>query len=294
MTLTKPRNIQRNIQVNRKLLSLYGLKWNPFAAGVPTDALMATPAAQSFLWRIEQLVREGGFAAIHGEPGTGKSVVLRMLAARLETITDVTTGVLTRPQARPNDFYRELGELFGVALSPHNRWAGAKALRERWRTHIEASMCRPVLLIDEAQEMLPSVLGELRLLCSTELDSRQVLTVVLAGDSRLAEKLCLPELLSVVTRIRTRLHTEPACAEQLQGYLRHALEQVGNPHLLMADAVVGTLCEHAAGNLRVLMNPGHELLAVALERKLDCIDEKLFFEVYGQNIERCGRKVSAR
>jgi general secretion pathway protein A len=279
--------------VNKKLLSLYGLKWNPFTPDVPAEALLVTPKIESFAWRIEQLVREGGFAAIHGDPGTGKSVVLRILATRLEAIADVTVGVLSRPQAHANDFYRELGELFGVALSPHNRWAGAKALRQRWKTHIEASLCRPVLLVDEAQEMLPSVLGELRLLCSTDLDSRQVLTVVLAGDQRLADKLRTPELMALGSRLRTRLRLEPACPEELQAHLRHVLAQAGSPKLI-ADAVVTTLSEHAAGNLRVLMNLGHELLAAAVEREAATIDEKLFFEVYGQTIERRGRKVGAR
>ena len=75
-----------------------------------------------------------------------------------------------------------MGDLFGVELRPHNRWAGAKVLRERWQTHIDASLARPVLVVDEAQEMLSTVLSELRLLCSTRLDSHILLTVVLAGD----------------------------------------------------------------------------------------------------------------
>jgi len=62
----------------------------------------------------------------------------------------------------------------------------------------------------------------------------------------------------------------------------------------MKPAVMTALCEHAAGNLRVLMNLGHELLAVAIERELDGIDEKLFFEVYGQSAAPRGRKVGAR
>ena len=69
--------------MTKKLLQLYGLKWNPFAPDVPTDALRATARLESFGWRIEQRAREGGFAAILGEPGTGKSVTLRLLAARL-------------------------------------------------------------------------------------------------------------------------------------------------------------------------------------------------------------------
>ena len=79
--------------------------------------------------------------------------------------------MLSRPQASLADFYREMGDLFGVELRPHNRWGGAKVLRERWQTHIDAALSRPVLLVDEAQEMQPAVLAELRLLSSAELDS---------------------------------------------------------------------------------------------------------------------------
>ena len=50
------------------------------------------------------------------------------------------------------DFYRELGHLFGVVLSPNNRWHSSKTLREKWRTHIEAAAYRRALIIDEAEE----------------------------------------------------------------------------------------------------------------------------------------------
>src|SRR5262249_56054141 len=87
---------------------------------------------------------------------------------------------------------------------PHNRWAGCKALRERWQAHIDAALVRPVLIVDEAQEMVPKVLAELRLLASTRLDSHILLTVVLAGDGRLVERFRSEELLPLVTPIRTR------------------------------------------------------------------------------------------
>jgi len=115
--------------VNNKMLVLYGLKWNPFTPSVPTEALHLTTRLESFCWRVQQLAGEGGFALVTGAPGCGKSAALRILSASLATQRDVTVGVISRPQANIADFYREMGELFGVELRPHNRYGGARILR---------------------------------------------------------------------------------------------------------------------------------------------------------------------
>jgi len=59
--------------MNRKLLAVYGLKYNPFSQEVPTEALVATPQVEHFAWRVENLAREGGFALSTGAAGHGKS-----------------------------------------------------------------------------------------------------------------------------------------------------------------------------------------------------------------------------
>lgn len=265
--------------MSKKLQALYSLKYNPFCQEVPVSALFVSPAVEHFCWRIEHQLGEGGFALVTGVPGSGKSVVLRIVAERLDNLGEVNVGVLTRPHASVADFYRELGDLFEVTLTPSNRWGGAKALRQKWIAHIEGSLYRPVLLIDEAQAMTPSVLCELRLLGSTELDSRSILTAVLAGDERLVKKLQTEELMPMASRIRCRLRCGSVEPQILQECLVHHLRQAGNPRLI-AKPVIQALSEHAAGNYRVLMNMANDLLAAALQREADQIDEKLFFEVF--------------
>jgi type II secretory pathway predicted ATPase ExeA len=278
---------------SKKLLALYGLKWNPFSPELPSEGLLATPRIEHFAWRVEQLVQEGGFALVTGEPGTGKSVALRIVAGRLQTLRDVTVGVIERPQSKSPDFYRELGDIFAVKLAPHNRWCGFKALRERWKTYLASSRIRPVLLIDEAQEMSPEVLSELRILSSADFDATSLLTVVLSGDGRLLELLRHEDLVPLGTRIRTRLVTESASRDELLELLQHALAKAGNATLLTPE-LMDTLVDHSAGNYRLLMTMGGELLAYGMAHEATQLDEKCYLEVYQPRNTRPALKKKAR
>jgi type II secretory pathway predicted ATPase ExeA len=188
---------------------------------------------------------------------------------------------MERPQSSTADFYRELGDIFGVTLSAHNRWGGFKALRARWCEHIASTLTRPVLILDEAQEAPTAVLSELRLLASKDLDSRQLLSVVFAGDARLPERFRTAELLPLGSRIRRRLVLDYASRDELCACLDHLLHVAGNPSLMTAE-LKATLADHAAGNYRVLMNLADELLVSAADRDLPRLDEKLYFEVFAQ------------
>ena len=112
---------------DKQLLALYGLKWNPFLPNIPVEALWSPPQIDSFFFRVENLVMDGGFALICGEPGLGKSKNLQLLAQRLNRMGEVVVGVMERPQSNLSDFYREMGALFGVSLSPANRYEARAA-----------------------------------------------------------------------------------------------------------------------------------------------------------------------
>ena len=89
--------------------------------------------------------------------------------------------------------------------------------------------------------------------------------------------------------MRSRLRTDPLPAPQLLACLNHLLKAAGNPRL-MSTGLLQTLCEHAAGNLRLLMNMAHDLLSAAAQQERDQLDEKLYFEVFTPDPKPGGKR----
>jgi general secretion pathway protein A len=278
---------------NKKLLSLFGLKWNPFQSDVPTEALYKRNEVQSFIWRVENLVMDGGIAYVTGDPGYGKSTALRLIDEQLRGLREVVVARIERPQNGLSDHYRELGDLFGISLRPSNRYGGFQALRRKFRQHIESTLLRPVLLIDEAQSMKTDILSELRLLGSDEFDSRRILTVVLAGDLRLTERLKEVELLPLARRVRSRLTLGAMVDEEMRKMLEHALSSAGNKQL-MTPGVAEAVVAHSMGNPSTMMSTCDELLAKAIVTEKAQIDEKIFFEAYEAPQTRPSKATNSR
>jgi len=248
----------------RKILSLYGLQFNPFDTEKPTSAIFVAPRLSKEIWRIENLVMDGGISSVIGPPGSGKSAFLRHLSQRLSEVPDVQVARMDRPQSSLADFYRELGDVFKIHLKVSCRWGGFRSLREKWAAHIQTTMFRPVLIIDEAQLMLPQTLTELRLLSSENFDSHKLLTIVLAGDNRLGEKLESPELLPLKSRIQTRIEFGMSPKDELENILRHVLDKAGNA-ALMSEGLIVLLAEQSCGNPRTMMQTAIDIAGKALD-----------------------------
>ncbi|MBU2825107.1 general secretion pathway protein GspA, partial [Acidithiobacillus ferrooxidans] len=131
----------------------------------------------------------------------------------------------------------------------------------------------------------------LRLLSSARFDSQSLLSVILAGDGRLRDKLRREELIPLGSRMRIRLHTEAASREELLQSLEHLMAEAGNASL-MTPGLCQTLCDHALGNYRVLTQMAAELLAAAAQRQRAQLDEQLFLELYGPSQQPARRKAA--
>jgi type II secretory pathway predicted ATPase ExeA len=200
-----------------------------------------------------------------------------------------TPAVLSRPQSTLRDFYRELGDIFGVELKTSNRFGSFKTVRETWLNVIKSTCQRAVLLVDEAQSVREDVLSELRLLGSAELDSRCLVAVIIAGDERLHAKLQQPELLPLASRIRECLILRPYEPSELEDMLVHVLEQAACPQM-MTPGVRSLLADHAGGNPRVLMNRAEQMLSLAMKEEVNLLDEKLYHELFtNSQSKRSGR-----
>lgn len=265
--------------MSQDIQTYYGLQWNPFSTDKPVEGIVTFERWSQFFWRIENLIMDGGFGMITGDPGVGKSTTMRALFDRISQIKDVQVQQLTRPQSGLSDFYRELGQLFNLDLKVSNRYSGYSALREKWQSHINTALFRPVLLIDEAQEMQTPTMSELRLLMSKKFDSEILLTVIFSGDLRLQKKFQDETLRPIDSRIRTRLTIDPPSKQELIQLMHQLLKQAGRPDL-MTDELINTVTELSLQNPRILMNYSIEILNLGFKKKVKFLDVDLLFELY--------------
>ena len=270
---------RRTIMNSKKLLALWGLKWNPFSPELPGEGLLVTPRIEHFAWRVEQLVQEGGFALITGESGTGKSVALRIVAGRLSALRDVTVGVIERPQSKSRRLLSRAGRhLRGEARAAQSlgRIQGAPRALESPRG----------LLADQAGALDRRSPGDeprgprraadplqCRLRCHVAFDGDPLGRRATPGTAAAGRPRALGEPDSHATGDRGRPR------EELLELLRHALAKAGNASLMTAE-LMDTLVDHSAGNYRLLMIMGGELLAYGMAHEVAQLDEKCYLEVY--------------
>jgi len=192
-----------------------------------------------------------GFILLTGEVGTGKTTLLHTLLSRLEE--DTKSAFIFNTRLGPRDFFRYMFEEFGIASDQKSKSECLIALNRFLIDRLRKEK-NTVLIVDEAQNLSPVILEEIRLLSNLETSTEKLIQIVLVGQPELAEKLSLPELRQLRQRISVRYHIQPLSREETRAYVIERLRIAGNPYDRIFDDVALDYVFHISGGIPRLIN----------------------------------------
>lgn len=233
---------------NSDVRTHFSLNALPFTREVTVSQLWRPKAFQENLQDLLGAVHDRMSAAVIAPAGTGKTVLLRCLADSLpEARFRVHYVKVTRLSGR--DFCREVASAVGCEPAGYYG-ALVRRIEERHLALMDQEALRPVLIVDEAHDMRPNVLATLRVLTNFSMDSRLVVSVVLAGQPPLKAMLRREELEAVTRRVAHYAKPRLLSREETRQYIQHRLRIAGCDSGVFDEQALEAVYEVGQGNLR--------------------------------------------
>lgn len=193
----------------------------------------------------------GGFVQLTGEVGTGKTTMIRTLLE--QKLPDVDVAMIHNPRQGEQEFVQTVCDELGAKYS--KRGLTMKTLVDSLNEHLlnaHAQGRRTVLIIDEAQNLQPEVLEQVRLLTNLETNKEKLLRIMLVGQPELSDLLARPDLRQLAQRITARYHLMPLAESETGEYIRHRLRVAGNDQEIFLPAAVREVHRHSGGVPRLI------------------------------------------
>lgn len=256
--------------------SAFALRAAPFSKEIEDDDLWLPESKRNVVECVEEALSERQSVLLLGEPGVGKTCVLRALRKRVPEagyrLTYCRNGNLGR-----RDFYRLLCHTLG--LHPSSTAANLFLAVETYVNDLRRDKIHPVFLIDEAQLLHPDMLAHLHILLNYEWDAKALLSLILVGLPELEANLARRTHRSLFSRIHHRILIEPATVDDTAEYVRFRLAAVGGERVLFPDDAVAALHEHSQGSLREIDRLATAALREAARRKKKLVDKDVVLRV---------------
>ncbi|WP_428267715.1 ExeA family protein [Haliangium sp.] len=228
-------------------LRIFELREPPFSKELPDTELWLPPSKQALADDLLEAVAERASVVLVGEPGVGKTTVLRALRHQLAQAAFRLTYCHNATLGR-RDFYRQL--CLALGLFPAATAAGVFHAVSTHVVELAGARVHPVFLLDEAHLLHQDTLDHLHILLNYDWDSRALLSLVLVGLPELEDRLALRRNRSLASRLHHRFFIGPLTSEDTDAYVRARLARVGcTRELFTADALV-MLHEATRGAMR--------------------------------------------
>ncbi len=208
--------------------SFFGLNEKPFSITPdPRYLFLSERHAEALAHLVYGINEAGGFIQLTGEVGTGKTTVVRSLLTQAPKHAEI--ALILNPRMTPAEFLLAICEELGIAV-PAASAASLKDLVDLLSRHLLTAHSqgkRIVLVVDEAQNLAPEVLEQVRLLTNLETETQKLLQIILIGQPELRELLARVELRQLAQRITGRYHLDPLSGDEAAAYVRHRLRVAG-------------------------------------------------------------------
>jgi general secretion pathway protein A len=234
-------------------LTFFGLNEKPFAITPdPRYLFLSERHAEALAHLLYGINEAGGFVQLTGEVGTGKTTIVRSLLA--QTPKNAEIALILNPKVTAPEFILTICEEIGIGV-PDSALESLKELVDilsHYLLRAHAGGRRVVLVVDEAQNLSPAVLEQVRLLTNLETNTQKLLQIILIGQPELRELLGRNELRQLAQRITGRYHLNPLSREECSAYVRHRLRVAGATTDIFSPAALGAVYRLSAGVPRVI------------------------------------------
>jgi general secretion pathway protein A len=234
-------------------LGFFGLNEKPFAITPdPRYLFLSERHAEALAHLVYGINEAGGFIQLTGEVGTGKTTVVRSLLAQIPKHAEV--ALILNPRMSAPEFLLTICEELGIGV-PDAASSSVKDLVDilsRYLLKAHGAGKRVVLVVDEAQNLAPEVLEQVRLLTNLETETQKLLQIILIGQPELRELLGRVELRQLAQRVTGRYHLDPLSPSETEAYVRHRLRVAGATSEIFASGALSEVHRLSGGIPRLV------------------------------------------
>lgn len=272
----------------------FGLKEMPFSIAPDPRFLYMSEAYQEALAHLMYGIEsEGGFVLLTGEVGTGKTTICRCLLEQLPENIDV--AFILNPKITSEELLATICDELSIYYPEGT--TSTKIFIDKINEYLLDAYSKgrkTVLIIEEAQNLSPDVLEQVRLLTNLETNQSKLLQIIMIGQPELKDLLARPELRQLSQRITARYHLGPLSKSEIKEYIAHRLDVAGTKKKIFPDSIIDEIYQFSKGIPRLInVICDRALLGTYVQGK-DCVDKdtlkKASFEIFGEPYVAKGRK----